>query len=94
MYSYSTWSHLTSVTIGIAQRSASELATLITQVLESNQDISRRMARIEQWSLGPSKGLDPTITGRDVISSPSVVEVNTTGDNNSFTAIKGRISDS
>lgn len=84
----------TSTSVGEAQASVSELATLVTQVLESNQEMSRRMAKIEQWTFGQLPSSFSTLNGRDAFPSPSVVRTNTTEDNESVVAIKGLVSDS
>lgn len=72
----------------------SELAILITQVLESNREMSRRMASIEQQTFGRPPSTIPSIPGRDTVPSPSMVETNTTEDNESVVTIKRLISDS
>ena len=84
----------TSTSVGEAQASVSELATLVTQVLESNQEMSRRMAKIEQWTFERLPSTFSTLTGRDALPSPSVVGTNTIEDNESVIAMKGLISDS
>ena len=83
-----------STSVGEAQASVSELATLVTQVLESNQEMSRRMAKMEQWTFGQLPSSFSTLNGRDAFPSPSVVTTNTTDDNESVVAIKGLVSDS
>ena len=45
----------TSTSIGEAQSSASQLKVLIDQVLESNSEISRRLAHLEMQTLGHSR---------------------------------------
>lgn len=65
-----------STSIGEAQSSASQLKILIQQVLESNHDISRRMANLEMRTLGYSQGPVPTsatlTTSRDGYSINSM----------------------
>lgn len=55
-----------STSIGQAQSSAGQLTTLIQQVLESNLEISQRMANLEMRTLGPSQSVDSTITVPDI----------------------------
>ena len=45
----------TSTSIGEAQSSANQLKTLIQQVLESNSEMSRRLANLEMQTLGHSR---------------------------------------
>ena len=49
-----------------AQSSASQLTTLVQQVLESNLDISRRMANLEMQTLGPGRSSAPTLTALSI----------------------------
>lgn len=72
----------------------SKLTTLVNQILESHQEMSQRMARIEQQGFGQSSSRIPTITGRDATPSPSVFETYSTYDSDSVLTIKGVISDS
>lgn len=51
-----------SSSFGQAQSSASQLTTLVQQVLENNLDISRRMANIEMQILGQARSSAPTLT--------------------------------
>ena len=83
-----------SSSIGEAQASVSELATLVTQVLENNQEMSRRMASIEQRTFRLSPSSISTITRRDAVPNPLVVGSSPTEDNMSIVTIKGLLSDS
>ena len=84
----------TSTSIGEVQESVTELAAIITNVLESNQEISRRMARFEQQSFRTSPSTIRTTTGKGALSSPSVAETNTVEDTESIVTIRGPGSDS
>ena len=65
-----------------------ELATLVTQVLESNQEMSRRMARLEQQNYGRSASTIHTTTARDAVLGPSATETNVVEDNESILTIR------
>lgn len=52
----------TSTSIGEAQSSASQLRTLVQEVLDSNHEMSRRMVNLEMRTLGYSQGSVPTST--------------------------------
>ena len=54
-----------STSIGQAQSSASQLTTLIRQVLESNQEMSQRMANLEMQTLGCTQSAAPVLTDID-----------------------------
>ena len=75
--------------MGDAQASVSQLATLVTQVLESNLEISRRMENLEQQTLRRSPSTNYTSACRAASLSPSLAEMNTTDDNESIATIKG-----
>ena len=51
-----------SSSFGQAQSSASQLTTLVQQILENNLDISRRMANLEMQTLGQARSSAPTLT--------------------------------
>ena len=51
-----------SSSFGQAQSSASQLTTLVQQVLENNLDISRRLANLEMQTLGQARSSAPTLT--------------------------------
>ena len=55
-----------SSSFGQAQSSASQLATLVQQVLESNLDISRRMVNLEMQTLGQARSSAPTLTALSI----------------------------
>ena len=55
-----------SSTFGQAQSSASQLTTLVQQVLESNLDMSRRMANLEMQTLGQARSSAPTLTALSI----------------------------
>ena len=55
-----------SSSFGQAQSSASQLTTLVQQVLESNLDISRRMANLEMQTLGQARSSAPTLTALSI----------------------------
>ena len=84
----------TSASVGEAQASVNELTTIIGHLLESNQELSRRMTRLEQQSIGRSPSTIVTIAGRDAFLSPSVPEANPTEDAESIVTIKGPVPDS
>ena len=54
-----------STSIGEAQSSASQLNTLIQQVLDSNLEISQRMANLEMRTLGYPQSCAPTLAALD-----------------------------
>ena len=81
-----------SSSVGEAQASVSELTILVTQLLESNRDMSRRMRSIEQQTVGRPPSTITSITGRDTVPTPSMIETNTTEDNESVVTIKRLIS--
>ena len=51
-----------SSSFGQAQSSASQLTTLVQQILENNLDMSRRMANLEMQTLGQARSSAPTLT--------------------------------
>ena len=51
-----------SSSFGQAQSSASQLTTLVQQILENNLDISRRMANLEMQTLGQARSSAPSLT--------------------------------
>ena len=55
-----------SSSFGQAQASASQLTTLVQQVLESNLDMSRRMANLEMQTLGQARSSAPTLTALSI----------------------------
>ena len=55
-----------STSIGEARSSASQLTTLIQQVLESNLEMSQRMSNLEIRALGHSESADPTLAGLEI----------------------------
>ena len=81
----------TSVSVGEAQASVTELAALVTQVLESNEELSRRMARLEQQSFGRPQGTISTTTGRDADLNSSLADTNLVEDNESIVTIRGPV---
>ena len=81
-----------SASVGDAQASVSQLATLVTQVLESNLEISRRMENLEQQTLRRLPSTNYTSAYRAASLSPSLAEMNTTDDNESIATIKGSAS--
>ncbi|KAF6224453.1 hypothetical protein HO133_011030 [Letharia lupina] len=83
-----------SASVGEVSASVSEPATLVTQVLASNQEISRQMTGLEQRTFGRPPSTISSITGRDAVPNPSLVGMSTTEDDMSVVTIKGRISDS
>ena len=56
----------TSTSTGEAQSSAKQLTTVIQQVLESNLEISQRMASLEMRTLGNSQRPAPTLKAHDI----------------------------
>ena len=56
----------TSTSLGEAQSSAKQLTDLVQQVLESNLEISQRMASLEMRTLGNSQSLAPTLKANDI----------------------------
>lgn len=81
----------TSASVGEAQASVTELATLVTQVLESNGELSRRMARLEQQSFGRPQGTISTTTGRDADLNSSLADTNLGEDSESIVTIRGPV---
>lgn len=79
----------TSASVGEAQASVTELATLVTQVLESNWELSRRMARLEQRSFGRPQGTISTATGRDADLNSSLADTSLGEDSESIVTIRG-----
>ena len=65
-----------------------ELATRVTQSLEGNEELSRRMARLEQQSFGRPQGTISTITGRDADLNSSLAETSLVEDNESIVTIR------
>ena len=57
---------LTSTSISEAQSSAGQLKTLIQQVLDSNLEISQRIANLEMRTLGYSQDSAPTLAALDI----------------------------
>ena len=55
-----------SSSFGQAQSSASQLTALVQQVLESNLDLSRRMANLEMQTLGQARSSAPTLTALSI----------------------------
>ena len=78
----------TSASVNEAQASVTELATLVTQVLESNDELFRRMARLEQQSFGRPQGTISTTTGRDADLNSSLADTNLVEDNESIVTIR------
>lgn len=70
-----------------------ELATNVAQVLESNQEIFRRMARLEQQSFRVLPSAALTITGRDATPAPSSAESSTVDDTESIMTVRGPVTD-
>ena len=82
-----------SASVGEAQASVIELATNVALILESNQDLSRRMARLEQQNFRVPPSTAPTITRRDATPAPSLAEPNTIDDTESIMTIRGPVTD-
>ena len=72
-----------------AEASMAELATVVTQTLESNREMSQRMARLEQQTFRRPLSSVPTINGRDATWSPSLAETTTADDTESIVTIRG-----
>ena len=82
-----------SASVGEAQASVTGLATVVTQVLESNREISRRIARLEQQNSRWLPSTTSTITRQDAILSPSLAESDTVEDIESILTVRGPVTD-
>lgn len=69
-----------SASVGEVSASVSEPATLVTQVLASNQEISRQMTGLEQRTFGRPPSTISSIAGRDAVPNPSLVGMSTKED--------------
>ena len=77
-----------SSTVGEAQASVDQLATLIRRLVETNHDMSQRMARMEMRTVGFTPSTAPTVFTADEHPSPIDPHTETSSDDESFLTIR------